>query len=157
MRLNDALLGLVILLGGLAIILEASTFPATHGQDYGPDFFPTIIGLGLVLSGIGLMVTGWRHRAATGWIDVAGHRFDRLIDAGLVLLVILAFILFLDRVGFVLVAGIGMYVLLVRFRGGAWLSSLLITVVLILVVDWAFRAMLLVPLPQGTLLPRLPW
>lgn len=157
MRLNDALLGLVILLGGLAIILEASTFQATHGQDYGPDFFPSIIGGGLILCGLGLMVTGWRHRAVTGWIDVAGHRFDRLIDAGLVLLVILAFILFLDRVGFVLVAGIGMYVLLVRFQGGAWLSSLLITVVLILVVDWAFRAMLLVPLPQGTLLPRLPW
>lgn len=157
MRLNDAILGLVILLGGLAIILEATTFPATHGQVYGPDFFPTIIGVGLVLSGLGLMVKGWRERAVTGWIDVAGHRFDRLVDAGLVLLVILGFILFVDRLGFLLTAGIGMYVLLVRFQGGAWLSSLLITVVLVLVVDWAFRAMLLVPLPEGSVLPRLPW
>lgn len=157
MRFNDAILGLVILLGGLAIVLQASTFPPTHGQAYGPDFFPTIIGTGLILSGLGLIVSGWRARAVTGWIDVAGHRFDRLVDAGLVLLVILAFILFVDRLGFVLTAGVGMYVLLVRFRGGNWLSSLLITVVLVLVVDWAFRTMLLVPLPQGVLLPRLPW
>lgn len=157
MRLNDAILGLVILLGGLAMVLEASTFPATHGQVYGPDFFPTIIGTGLILSGIGLVVTGWRARATQGWIDVAGHRLDRLVDAGLVLLAILAFILLLDRLGFILTAGIGMLVLLGRFRGGAWLSSLLIAVALVLVVDWAFRAMLLVPLPQGAVLPRLPW
>lgn len=157
MRFNDAILGLVILLGGLAIVLRASTFPATHGQAYGPDFFPSIIGTGLILSGLGLIVAGWRARAVTGWVDVAGHRLDRLVDAGLVLLAILAFILFLDRLGFVLTAGIGMYVLLVRFRGGHWLASLLITVALVLVVDWAFRAMLLVPLPQGVILPRLPW
>lgn len=157
MRFNDAVLGLVILLGGLAIVLQASTFPATHGQAYGPGFFPTIIGTTLILSGLVLIVSGWRARAVIGWVDVAGHRFDRLVDAGLVLLAILAFILFVDRLGFVLTAGLGMYGLLVRFRGGHWLSSLVIAVILVLVVDWAFRTMLLVPLPQGHVLPRLPW
>ena len=65
--------------------------------------------------------------------DVQALQVDTALDAGLVLLSILAFILFLDRLSFVLTAGIGMYVLLVRFRGGHWLSSLLITVALVLV------------------------
>jgi hypothetical protein len=47
--------------------------------------------------------------------------------------------------------------LMVRYRGGAWLSSLVIALVAVVAVDWAFRRMLLVPLPQGAVLPLLPW
>ena len=38
-----------------------------------------------------------------------------------------------------------------------WVALPAQAVALVLVVDWAFRAMLLVPLPQGHVLPRLPW
>jgi putative tricarboxylic transport membrane protein len=157
MKLNDAILGLVILLGGLAIILQARTFQPTHGQAYGPDLFPTIIGAGFVLSGIVLIVSGWRARAAVGWVDFEGTSAGRLLDAALVLAYILAFILLAGRLGFVLTAGLGVWLLMVRFQGGKWLSSALIAVVVVLAVDWAFRTVLLVPLPQGVVLPRLPW
>jgi putative tricarboxylic transport membrane protein len=156
-KLNDAILGLVVLLGGLAIVLQARTFQPTHGQAYGPDLFPTIIGIGLMMAGLGLVVSGWRARLVTGWLDTAGIGTDRLIDAGLVLLVILAFIFLTDWLGFLLTAGVGTFLLMVRFRSGAWLSSAIVTVVIVLAVDWAFRTMLLVPLPLGSVLPRLPW
>jgi putative tricarboxylic transport membrane protein len=156
-KFNDAILGLVVLLGGLAIILAARTFPPTHGQAYGPDLFPTMIGLGLVCAGLGLVVAGWRARAVTGWVDIAGIGRDRLVDAGLVLVVILAFILLADRLGFLLTAGLGTYALMVRFRRGGWLSSAIVTLVFVLAVDWSFRTMLLVPLPLGSVLPWLPW
>ncbi len=157
MKFNDAILGLVIVLGGLAIVLQARTFPSTHGQAYGPDLFPTIIGIGLVLAGLGLVVSGWRARAVAGWTEFAAIPAGRFVDAGLVLVWILAFILLANRLGFVLVGGLGMWLLMVRFRGGAWLSSGVVTLVVTLATDWAFRAMLLVPLPAGTVLPRLPW
>ncbi len=157
MKLNDAVLGLVVLLGGLAIILQARTFPPTHGQAYGPDLFPTIIGLGFVLSGIVLVIGGWRERQVVGWVDFAGVSFGRLLDAGLVLLYIAAFIVLVPRLGFVLTAGIGAWGLMVRFQGGKWPSALVIATVVTLVTDWAFRSLLLVPLPQGLILPRLPW
>jgi putative tricarboxylic transport membrane protein len=157
MKFNDAITGLVVLLGGLAIIGEARTFQPTHGQAFGPDLFPTIIGVGLVLAGIGLAIGGWRARHAEGWASMAGIARSRMLDAFLVLLAILAFILFTHRLGFLLTGGLAAWLLMVRFRQGAWLSSLAIAVVTVLLVDWAFRAMLLVPLPQGTVLPRLPW
>lgn len=157
MKFNDAILGLVVLLGGLAIIGGARTFPPTHGQAFGPDLFPTIIGSGLVLAGLGLMVSGWRARHVQGWMDTAGIARSRMLDALLVLVAILAFILFANRLGFILTAGAGAWLLMVRFRGGGWISSLVIAAVTVLAVDWAFRTMLLVPLPQGAVLPRLPW
>ncbi len=157
MKLNDAILGLVVLLGGLLIILQARTFQPTHGQAYGPDLFPTIIGAGFALSGIALVFGGWRERATVGWIDLEGGTLGRLVDAVLVLLYILAFILLAGRLGFILTAGLGAWLLMVRFQGGKWLTSLLIAVVVVLAVDWAFRTVLLVPLPQGAVLPRLPW
>jgi putative tricarboxylic transport membrane protein len=156
-KLNDAISGLVVLLGGLAIILQARSFQPTHGQAYGPDLFPTIIGVGFVLAGIGLVISGWRVRHATGWLDVEGVAANRVIDAALVLVVISAFILLANRLGFILTGGLGAWLLMVRFRGGHWLSSLLVTALVVLAVDWSFRAMLLVPLPQGRLLPALPW
>jgi putative tricarboxylic transport membrane protein len=157
MKLNDAIVGLVVLLGGLAIILQARTFPPTHGQAYGPDLFPTIIGVGFVLSGLLLVASGWRQRQTVGWVDLAGVPRGRVLDAGLVLAFILVFVLFADSLGFVLTAGVGTWLLMVRFQGGRWLWSLVVTIVFILVIDWAFRAVLLVPLPQGVVLPRLPW
>jgi len=157
MKLNDAIIGIVVLLGGLAVIREAQTFQPTHGQAYGPDLFPTIIGSGFVLGGIALIIGGWRQRQAVGWIRLEGANPGRLLDAGLVLAYITAFIVLAPRLGFLLTAGIGGWLLMVRFRRGRWLSSLAIVALVTLVTDWAFRTMLLVPLPQGALLPRLPW
>ena len=157
MKLNDAILGLVVLCGGLAIILQARSFQATHGQAYGPDLFPTIIGVGFVLSGIVLVLGGWRQRQAVGWVDLEGVGFGRLLDATLVLAFVMVFILLAGRLGFVLTAGLGTWLLMVRFQGGKWLSSFLIAAGIVLVTDWAFRTVLLVPLPIGTVLPRLPW
>lgn len=157
MRVNDAILGLLILAGGLAIILEASTFPETHGQAYGPDLFPTIIGAGLVLAGVVLMVSGWRARQAAGWVTTVGIPPARMLDAGLVLAAILVFIFLADVLGFLIAGGVPAWALMARFNGGRWLSSLAIAVVTVLAVDWAFRTLLLVPLPQGEILPMLPW
>lgn len=157
MKLNDAILGILILLGGLAIILGARSFPATHGQAYGPDLFPTIIGAGFMLAGLVLVAGGWRARHATGWVDTSGHTTGRMLDALMVLLSILGFILFTDFLGFLLAGGLIVWLLMTRFRRGSWLSSLATALVTVVFVDWAFRAMLLVPLPQGDLLPRLPW
>ena len=157
MKLNDAILGLVILLGGLAIILEAGTFPETHGQAYGPDLFPTIIGAGFMLSGVVLMLGGWRARHASGWITTGSIPPARMLDAALVLAAILIFILLTDTLGFLIAGGVPAWVLMARFTGGRWLSSLLIAVVTVLAIDWAFRALLLVPLPAGDFLPLIPW
>ena len=46
MRVNDAVIGGVLVLFALAMIWYTRTFPAMPGQDYGPALFPVLIGIG---------------------------------------------------------------------------------------------------------------
>jgi putative tricarboxylic transport membrane protein len=61
-RLNDAVIGVVLVLFALAVIGYARTFPAMPGQNYGPALFPTLIGIGLALAGAILIVGGVARR-----------------------------------------------------------------------------------------------
>jgi hypothetical protein len=60
-------------------------------------------------------------------------------------------ILFWKPLGFFLGATIYTSVLATRFRGGRLASSVLVAAVACFAIDWAFRRLLLVPLPQGPL------
>ena len=79
------------------------------------------------------------------WTRAPGH----LLDVALVLLGIVAYILLSDILGFLL-ASTGLLTLwMARFRGGKWVSSLGMAIVASLAIDYAFRKILLVPLPLG--------
>ena len=44
MRVNDAVFGIVFMIAGAAIAVEAQSFPPVPGQQYGSAFFPRLIG-----------------------------------------------------------------------------------------------------------------
>lgn len=58
MRFNDAITGCVLVVFAIAVIAYTQTFPSLHGQKYGPDLFPRIIGIALIVSGLILIVRG---------------------------------------------------------------------------------------------------
>ena len=51
MRINDAVIGAVLVLFALAMMWHTRTFPAMPGQDYGPALFPVLIGIGFLITG----------------------------------------------------------------------------------------------------------
>ena len=63
MRVNDAVIGAALVLFALAMIWYTRTFPAMPGQHYGPALFPVLIGIGLLLTGVVLIVSGLRSAA----------------------------------------------------------------------------------------------
>jgi len=80
MRINDAITGAVLVVFAIAEITYTRTFPSLHGQAYGPDLFPAIIGFGLVGCGLVLMVRGLLSRQPSkahtrspvpAWIDLS--------------------------------------------------------------------------------------
>lgn len=152
MRVNDALLGLVLMLGAAAMAFQAQRFPDLPGQSFGPSLMPTLIAAGLGGCGVALVVGGLRRRDAPwvalgAWTRSPGH----ILDVALVLGGLVAVILFWQRLGFVILATGLTGVLITRFRGGHVVGSFTIAVVAVLAIDWAFRHLLLVPLPQGPL------
>jgi putative tricarboxylic transport membrane protein len=155
MRFSDALLGLVILVFGAAVALYADmTFPALPGQEFGPAFFPTIIGTVLAGCGAILLIQGLARRKTVPlvefgeWARLPGH----VINFGLVFVALLAYILFTDSLGFIPVSFLILTVLMVRF-GCRWLTAAAIGLVATLIIHTAFYKFLLVPLPWGILEP----
>ncbi len=155
MRFNDAVLGLVILVFGAAVALYADlTFPDLPGQEFGPAFFPTIIGAVLFGAGVILFIQGIAKRKTVPLIELGEWaRMPRhIVNFFLVFAALLAYILFTDSIGFIPVSFVILTVMMVQF-GCRWVTALGIGLVATLVIHTAFYKFLLVPLPWGILQP----
>lgn len=157
MRVDDAIVGAVLIAFAVAVIAYAQTFPTLAGMDFGPALFPTVIGGGLVVCGAAMIAkSALTRRAGTGgpWLDLDdwARRWRPWANAGAVVVVVFAFALLLDVVGYHLTALAALLVLLF------WLRVRPTTAVLVAVVTTAathelFYGWLRVPLPWGLLEP----
>jgi len=154
MRLNDAVFGILLIVFAIAEIAYTRTFPSLHGQAYGPDLFPIIIGVGFLITGAILTVQGLAQRAAQPLLDLGPWADDRrnVVSFALVLLALLFYILASDWLGFVLTAFIIMVVLLKSFGSGL-ITAVVVAALTTLGVQALFARVLLVPLPWGLLQP----
>jgi putative tricarboxylic transport membrane protein len=152
-RVNDAVIGAVLVLFALAMILHTRTFPSMPGQDYGPALFPVLIGIGFLLCGAILVVGGiGRLRTEPLFVGAEWLRSrHHLVDFFAVIGGLIVYILISDWLGFIPTASLLLLGWLILFRGGKPLSSAVIALLTTLVVNYAFTQLLLVPLPLGLL------
>ncbi|MDX6749828.1 tripartite tricarboxylate transporter TctB family protein [Geminicoccaceae bacterium 1502E] len=145
----DAVPGLVVAALGLVTVLGARTLPTLPGLAYGPAFFPTVIGIVLVLLGGGIATKAVRStEAGTAIGPLPPPR--RLVAAGWVVLGLLLYLPLLQPAGFVpLTTGYALVLLLLLAVRP--LPALLYAALLALLVERAFVKLLLVPLPAGAL------
>jgi putative tricarboxylic transport membrane protein len=155
MRLNDAVFGVLLIVFAIAEIAYTRTFPTLHGQAYGPDLFPVMIGVGFLVTGAVLTIRGIvAQRAGEPLLGVGPWADDRrnVVNFGLVLLALLFYILVSDWLGFIPTAFLIMLVLLKSFGSGL-VTSVVIAALTTLGVQALFARVLLVPLPWGLLQP----
>jgi putative tricarboxylic transport membrane protein len=152
-RVNDAVFGVVLILAAIAIFLEARTFPAMPGQRFGAALVPTLLAGGFALCGLSLIWTGLRRREVHGLVELGpwARQGGHILDVGLVIGGIALLIALWERVGFLIGGTLLAWVLMIRFRGGRPVTSLLLAVGAGLALDFGFRRLLLVPLPLGPL------
>lgn len=150
MRLNDALIGFVLIVLAVAMIAYTRTFPGFAGQRYGPDLFPVLIGVGLIATGSGLVWRGVQERHTVPWIELAPWTREMLPLSRflLVLAVLLFYILASDWLGFFVTSSV---VLLVLF---VWLGvrvpiALCVAILTTIGIQLFFARIMLVPLPRG--------
>jgi putative tricarboxylic transport membrane protein len=154
MKINDAIFGLLLLVLGGVILLIVQGYPKIPGQQVGPALFPGLIAFGLCVSGLLLMVKGWRERASVPWL-----RFDEwvrsprhVLAAALVVLGVVVYMLASEKVGFLIVSPVVLAASMWSLKVSP-LRALLIAVVASLVIHTLFYKLLRVPLPWGVLTP----
>ena len=154
MRFNDAIFGVVLIVFALAEIAYTQTFPRLHGQNYGPDLFPSIIGAGLIVCGIILIVKGMAQRATVPMVAIGDWAQDRrnVLNVVLLLGAVAFYILFSGWLGFLPASMLLLITLLVRL-GSSWITSVIVAFATTLIIHTLFAKVLLVPLPWGILLP----
>jgi putative tricarboxylic transport membrane protein len=154
MRLNDALLGAILLGFAGWVWWMTSFFPAFPGQDYGPNLFPRILACGIALCGALLVLRGLRHRAPVlaldGWTRDPAKLISFLLIPGAALFYIMA----ADRLGFIPTAFAILVVLALWFRARP-LVALPVAAGVTLMVHWFFSGLMRVPLPRGLMDPLL--
>ncbi len=148
MRLNDWLLG-ALLLGFAGWIWWMTTFfPAFPGQDYGPNLFPRILAGGIGVCGAMLVLRGLRQRAPVLALEDWTRDPTRLLSFLLIPAATLFYLLLSDRLGFIPTAFIILLVLFLWFRARP-LVALPVAAGMTLVVHWFFSSLMRIPLPRG--------
>jgi putative tricarboxylic transport membrane protein len=151
-KINDAVFGVVLLVLGVAVLWHVQSFPKIPGQNVGPALFPGTIAVGLIACALLLIVSGLRTRQRSAWFEgLPWMRSPRHVAAFVTLvLATIAYILFSTSVGFLIIASLGLFAMLVAFgvRPG---PAVLVAIIGTIVIWYAFYKLLRVPLPWGVL------
>jgi len=155
MKVNDAIVGALLVALAIAILVHIQGYPLIPGQKYGPALFPGLIAVGFIATGVLLVVRGLRSGAPpvrfAPWIASRALLTNFLaVVAALVFYIAAA-----DRLGFVLTGFVLLLGLFVKFGVQAGRATL-IAAIATLAIHAAFYKLLRVPLPWG-LLERFAW
>lgn len=153
MQIHDTVIGALLALLGVAVIWHVGSFPQVAGQSFGPNLFPRLTGIGLVIFGGGLVLRG--VRTAEGTPKVLSMPNSNTLRRGTlaalyILSSVFGIVLFGETVGIqILVLIILLVGLLSAFRRPV--LSLVLAVGLMVAFDLIFRMLLRVPVPSGLL------
>ena len=152
MRINDAIIGAVLLVFAIAMFAYARTLPAIPGQEYGAAVFPVLVAMGLAGCGVVLIASGFRHwQGAVAWSDWAQthHAWVRLV---VIFALIVAYIVAAPALGFV-PTSIAILLIFLLMMGVRWWIAAAVAVAATVLIQQTFVGLLRVPLPLGLLGP----
>lgn len=147
MQRVDRWVGLALAALGAAVVVSSRSFPAVPGQKLGAGFLPALVGVGLVLCGLAL---AWRSRRT--YAEPDARAAEHVGSAFVIMAVIAFYIVAADKLGFLIVAPLGLLAVFRALRVG-WRPSIAWAVGGTLVVHVAFYKLLRVPLPWGVFRP----
>jgi putative tricarboxylic transport membrane protein len=164
MKLNDAVIGAVLLVFAVTLMIHVSIgwswlvttdfsgFPRAAPGKPGPALFPFSLGILFFISGAILLARGLRARGALLEWQEWTRRPGSKANAIAVVVVVLAYQFLSEWIGFLPVAVVGLFLLMRLLRVRATVA-LVVSVACALFIHTLFVKFLLVPLPWGLLEP----
>ena len=151
MKISDTVVGAGFVAAGALIIAGTLNYPSLDGGAPGPALFPRILGGLMAVFGGLVGVEGLRTRDATedvAWLRL--YRNSAFVNALFVLGAVAAYIIMVERIGFLLMGTLILSVLMWRLRVRP-LTALVVAIVFSNSVYFLFAKVLRVPLSGGLL------
>lgn len=153
--MGDLLLGLCVIIGAAIYLHADANLPVLqNGGPMGPQAFPALVGIGLLVSGLLLLGETWRRRRAAGVAAAVPadpiERRSRAILAAMTAWTALYYFAF-ERVGYVVATVVYMFALLAFFNRGRWWVNAASAAGFTLAAYLLFTSFLQVALPRGIL------
>lgn len=156
------LAGAILSLAGAGVIAEAMRLPVIPGQTYGPGFFPTVIGVGLLVFGAVYALNARRQMEPAIVLEGEGPSPDeaeesapeRSFYGALAWLIVglVGTILLWETAGFVVLMSVVLTAFMILLGVRLWLAGI-VAVASTIVVYAIFIRILMIPLPSGLLAP----
>ena len=152
-REGNLIFGTVLIGVAILVIVEASFFPkfVVSGKKLpGPAFFPTILGIILVISGFYEIIMALLEKR---FFRLSKPFSNYLKDWGIqnvliLLLMLIIYVPIIKFLGFILGTFIISSLLMVRLKTG-WIRSVVVSIALIVVIVLLFEKVFKIPLPEG--------
>ncbi|MBI1736999.1 MAG: tripartite tricarboxylate transporter TctB family protein [Candidatus Rokubacteria bacterium] len=151
MKISDTVVGAGFVMAGAAIFAATANYPLLDEGHPGPSLFPRIVAVLMAGFGAVLSAQGVRGRDASeviAWRQL--HRSSGFVNALFVLAGVLAFILLVDRAGFLVMSTFVLSILMWRLRVRL-LWAVPISGLFTVLMYALFAKLLRVPLPLGLL------
>lgn len=160
MKFSNLLVGFFLILLGGSVLAYGYTLPPMPGQVYGAGLFPMLIGVCLAGFGSHLARLGLieRRMLRTPLVTVDDWARDHrlVVNMAVVLLLIIAYVILSQRIGFVLMS-LGILIVLFWRLGLNWRMNIPIAFLSTVFIQLSFSSVLRVPLPRGWLEHVLWW
>jgi hypothetical protein len=151
MKISDTVVGAGFVAAGALIIAGTAGYPSLDGGHPGPSLFPRILGALMATFGGLVSVKGLRSQDASDDVDLLHlYRNSSFINAMFVLAGVAAYILFVEKLGFLLMGALLLFVVMWRLKVHP-LRALIVAVVFNTVVHFLFAKIMRVPLALGLL------
>ncbi len=158
MKVNDAIIGAILALLGIAILIHIQDYPTIPGQKYGPAMFPGLIACGFIACGALLAKRGIRDLAAgdraivlAGWV----RQWTLITNFLAVIGALVFYILAADPLGFPITGSLLLIGLFWKL-GVRMMMGVPVAIISTALAQFLFYKLMRVPLPWG-LLEGLGW
>ncbi|HIV14651.1 MAG TPA: tripartite tricarboxylate transporter TctB family protein [Candidatus Avisuccinivibrio pullicola] len=149
MRIHDTVLGIIIMVIGIAVCIHSSTFPSQLDGKPGPALFPMVLSALFALCGLALAIRGLKdkeHRRL--FTKVMDLRKGGLINMAATFLSVVFYVYAVEYLGFLITMGVILLVLLLLLKTRP-VPAVIIAVLGSVGIYLIFAKGLLVPLPEG--------
>ncbi len=146
MKKTDIGVGVALILLSVLVFVQAGTYAKATIYGYGPDFYPRILAVAMIVCGLILILQAARGKALepTESIDPKGF-VQMLLSIGLCI----GYLFLMQVIGFAMATMVFLFVMMLFLRQRGGIKRIICSITVALAVWAIFRYILITPIPKG--------